>query len=372
MTIPLAPYIIDSITTPAFLNNALTTAGWYIDFIGHVYWKGVPGSAKTISSAGGKISLRFGAVTFANPSTTLRIGIQDVSTLLGPPARGDGNHDVFADLVGGTDTISANQGRSIPMETGSKSIGHGQLIAIRADLTSVAGGDSIEVSSYDTSLAKSYPGVIYNAATLTTQGSVPIALLEADDGTIGWLLGTRFIDSITSRTFDSGTAGADEYTSIWQAPEQWKIAGICFHGRFNVAGGLAKVIIYSTPLGTPVVEKEFTVDTNQVSTNVSSGVAEIPFSSLYTMPANTKIALALTPQDTNGDIIAIELGLGSTINGRKTPFEGGEFGFQFSKGTRIDGSGAFTEDADSIMMIGPILAGIAQPAAATTIINVME
>lgn len=369
--IALLPYLADSIASPAFVSTALTTAGWYVDFIGHVYWKGAPAS-KTISSAGGKISLRFGAVTFANGGTNLRIGIQDVSALLGPPGRGDGNHDVSADLVGGTDTITANAARQTAMETGSKSIAHGQLIAIRSELTTVAGGDSVAVSYYDTNITPNYPFVTVNSSSLTSPGAIPIALLEADDGTIGWLIGTRLIDSITTRTFDSGTAGADEYSSILQSPDQWKIAGICFHGRFAVPDGECKAIIYSSPLGTPVVEKEVTIDTNKVSTNAANGRVDVLFPSLYTMPANTKIALALMPLDVSGDAVVMEFGLGSAINGRKVPFEHDGFNFQWSKGTRLDGTGAFTEDGDSIMMIGPILAGIAQPPSTVTLIQVVD
>lgn len=356
------------------VDLVLDAVGEYVDFIGQVYWDGAPGSAKTISNTAGKISLRFGAVTFSNPSTNIRIGIQDLDTTTSAPGRGDGIYDVQSDLVGGTDTITANTGRQTAVETGTKNITHGQLIAIRVEMTARGGTDSVAVSAYDTNAGQSYPAVTFNSGSPTTSGTLPIALLESDDGTIGWIQGTRFIDNITLRTFDSGTAGADEYASLFQSPYQWHVIGICFRGRFAVASGIATAILYSDPLGSPVAERQRAIDTDQVGGNssASNALQEIFFTTSYVLTPNTKIALALQPQSTTGDVAVYELGLGTTINGRSTPFGGGEFDFQWSKGTRLDGSGAFTESTNDIMLIGPILAGITQPAAATTIINVME
>ena len=71
---------------------------------------------------------------FSNGSTNLRIGLQDVT-----PATGfeDGTFDVYADLVGGTDTIAEDVILATPMESGTKTVTHGDLLAIAIEMTAV-------------------------------------------------------------------------------------------------------------------------------------------------------------------------------------------------------------------------------------------
>ncbi len=102
------------------INNAtMDGAGESQAFIGKVFLEAGTGS-KTISSAGGKIRWRSGTVTFANAGTNFRIGIQDVAST----GLEDGTFDVYADLVGGTDTITGSADQLTAMETGTKTISH--------------------------------------------------------------------------------------------------------------------------------------------------------------------------------------------------------------------------------------------------------
>src|SRR5687768_973556 len=110
-------------------GNTLNAATDKTCLVGHVYWEGRAAS-KTISSSGGAIMFRAGAVTFANGSTTLDVGIQDVDSANGPVVRGDGTFDVKKTHQGGTDTINATAFNTISMATGSKTITHGDLVAV--------------------------------------------------------------------------------------------------------------------------------------------------------------------------------------------------------------------------------------------------
>lgn len=83
VTIPtglLYPFATDSQgTTPKASANgtAMDAATEKTAMIGRVYISGRPGSAKTISAAGGgSISFRTGTVTFANAGTTIALGIK--------------------------------------------------------------------------------------------------------------------------------------------------------------------------------------------------------------------------------------------------------------------------------------------------------
>lgn len=355
-----AIYPIESFPSATFASASalIDAAGETCDIYGFVHWDGEPASAKTVSSAGGKITIRFAAVTFADAGTTLRIGIQDVDPAAGPPARGDGTHDVSADLVGGTDTITANAPRETAMETGSKSIAHGDLICIRAELISRVSPDSLQVNNL-TNVFQGQPyGVTLNSTT--DASAMPTALITADDGTVGWIDGGVFYDSITQRNFDSTTATADEYASIITFPIGMDVAGYWFHGRMFTADGLVKCILYTDPLGTPVIATSVTIDTNRLTTNSFGGLNRAMFPAAVNIPANTKFAVSVQPQDAIGDCLVSELLLGSTITGRTLPFR--TLGGTWSKGTRLDATGALTEDVNSIMMIGPVINAIDIPA----------
>lgn len=355
LTVRSPENLLDS-AAPAIFSLTIDAVGEYVDFWGHVYWDGAP-TSKVLSSAGGAIVLRFhSSNTFANASTNLRIGIQDVNATTGTPARGDGTYDVQADLVGGTDTITNSVLRSTAMESGTKTISHGQLIAIRIEMTARGGVDSVQVShSGPNNIAYSYPGITHNTASPAAAFNTPIVQLVADDGTAGWLVGATLMETATNRVFDSATATADEYASIIQFPIELSICGLCFMGQWTTAGGLCKAILYSDPLGTPVAEREVTIDTDQKH-EAQSRIVRVLFASAYTVPANTKIALSLQPQDASGDVSTYEIALGSAITGRMKQHQ--PLGGTWSKGTRLDATGALTEDADAIMLIGALVDGI--------------
>src|SRR5262245_7617591 len=95
--------------------GALNAANLIFANIGQVYIDGSPGGTKTISAAGGgKICNMYGGVTFANGTSKIDIGIQDVSAA-GFPVAPDGTFDVKRTMTGGVDTITASAWNEIPM-----------------------------------------------------------------------------------------------------------------------------------------------------------------------------------------------------------------------------------------------------------------
>lgn len=334
----------------------------YIDYIGQVWWEDQPAAAKTVSSAGGAIVARYSGVTFANAGTTMRVGIQDVDLTLGPPARGDGTFDVSADLVGGTDTITATL--ETPMETGTKSIAHGALVAIRFLLVSRAGADTISLVPIgcNNTINPNIPHVTQNTGTPTfVQSQLPNVLLKADDGTYGWLVGAGWGESVVESTFDSAS-NPDEYGSLVNFPEEKIIWGVGWVGRIIGDGGSYKAILYTDPLGSPSAAREVTIDTDAHSG--FGGRAEILnlFSSSIKIAAGTDIFVALQPQDANGDVAVQEIVLGSNAGaGKPWRCEGGVW----RKGTRLNASGAVSETTTSRMLVGPVIGGVVPGAGAS-------
>ena len=120
--------------------------------IGHLMLENPLGGSKTISSAGGgSIVWRTGAVTFANASTTFRVGLQDLSTS-SAPAQGDGTFDVQAAFTGGGGGVTASSVQTSVMTTGTKTLSHGDKIAISFSMAARGGTDSVVVSINDSGM----------------------------------------------------------------------------------------------------------------------------------------------------------------------------------------------------------------------------
>ena len=334
----------------------IDAAGESVHFIGTCYIDGRPAAAKTLSAAGGTISWNPGAITFANAGTTLRIGIQDVDGTNGTPARGDGTHDVYADLVGGTDTITATTWREDAMETGTKDITHGQLITIVFNLESRGGADSIQVRTHSSGLTTNFPTVTLEApdATFAVQASLPIALITFDDGTLGWIYGSMLSSALGTVSLDVNSA-ADEIASIFQFSRPTPIDGLWFYGLLETAagGGTTELILYSDPEGTPAAVSggTLTLDHEQRS---SSGVSRYFVENLpavIVLSANTKYAVAVRPTSTEN--VTIHNNDVAAANHLKS-MPGGT---QAYYGTRAGQTGAFSTTTTRRLWAGVIACG---------------
>ncbi len=327
-------------------NSTVDAAGESYTGIGRIHLEAGSGT-KTISSSGGKIYVRFGNATFANAGTNLRIGIQDVAAT----GLEDGTFDVYADLVGGTDTITANTIRITAMETGSKNISHGDLIAISCELTTRGGADTLQINKYIGSFTD-VNAVVFPYATADTGAGptrsasistgVPAFLVEFDDGSLGWFeffyLGYNFGTAPLLMTYASDSA-TDEYSAVFKVPFPCSINGAGVWMTSVASTDDFELILYSDPLGTPVPERTVTVDADYTSAATAIiGTYHTGFSP-FTLSANTYYAIAVRPTTTN----QISLGyydLGSGNEKMKTPTI---FGTNIKLAGRADQTGAFTE-----------------------------
>lgn len=342
-------------TTLGFQTSTIDAANEYFDQYGYLHWVGTPQPAtKDVTSGGGAIVTSFGTVTFANGTTNMRIGIQDVDVATGRPARGDGTYDVSADLVGGTDTVTSDTLRNTAMETGSKSIAEGQLICVRTEFTARGGADSVVVNAFSTA-SNHLPGCTANTGVVANVVGIPNLLVLADDGTVGYLLGSGLAETITVRTFDSATAVSDEYASLVSWPFSVDVYGMLIRGRTTTAAGVLDCMLYTTPLGTPAAQRTTSVDTDQESGAGASGNLWVAFSSPYTVPANTQVALAVRPTTATSDVTVFDLDIGAISSGANL-YKG--LGGTWSKGTRLDNTGAFSEDTGAFMSIGAIVTAV--------------
>lgn len=292
---------------PTAVDQVLDAAGEVCYLVGNVVLPARTGS-KTISAAGGGlIHWMPGAatITFANASTNLRVGIQDVSTSGGPP-RGDGTHDVYADLVGGTDTITAQTWRSDAMESGTKTITHGDKVAIAWDMTARGGTDLVRVGGARiiTDNTSNNPGstLVTSGPTYTAQAALPFCVLAFDDGTLGYIDGAWFTSTGAAFVGVSINTGStpDEVCNIFRTEGPVSIDALKAVLSLDSFSADLELILYSDPLGTPSVVEALTFDASHGSVTGAYRVTSIPLTAVRALSANTDYAVAIRPTTANG------------------------------------------------------------------------
>lgn len=332
-------------TMPAFNWNAVSgvtvdAAGESCTAIGRVFLEAGAGS-KVISPSGGKIHWLTGpAVTFANAGTTVRVGVQDV----GSSGIEDGTFDVHGDLVGGTDTISASAIQSTPMGSGTKTIAHGDLIAVSVEAIARGGSDAILVARASAGIPMGAFVFPYSSADTGSgparQTQLMPVVIEFDDGTLGWIewvLPFHNIQSPSSTNFNN-TSTPDEYAAMFKLPFRVGVNGFAL-GLGNIASGdELELILYADPLGSPTaiatvaMDSDFTGSTSTISAMWASFTSKI-------LKAHTWYAAAVRPTTANN----ITVNYANLLSGndklkRLTPF-----GSNLQWVSRSDQSGAFSE-----------------------------
>ena len=291
-------------------SATLDAAGEEVHFVGQISLQnGSSGGSKTISSAGGKIHLRFGTTTFANAGTTVRVGLGAVSTTLNPPALSGSpaaTPDVYDDLVGATDTITSSTIKTITMSTGTKTISHGDFVAISINMSARGGADSVVVSfslPLENATTPMPVTSTYIASTWARVSGVGSAVIEFDDGTFGWLDSSLELtpiyssNSLVSVSHNVSTGTADEYGNLIRFPVACGVHGARFYYAPTSASADYEIILYSNPLGTPVAERTATVDATMLG--ITTGICTIMFSSPFVVTASTDYAITIRPTTAN-------------------------------------------------------------------------
>lgn len=340
-------YRLDGV--PAFASAQINAAGEMFAIIGHVYFLAGPGTAKTFSSAGGGIQWRTGSTTWANSASRIRVGVQDVHTTAGPvgqPTETWDANDPYSELVQGTDTLTANTWRTDLMEAGTRTLTHGDLIAIVWDMTVLGGADSGTISGIATATtAYNLPVVgLKTSGAWAASGQIPNAIIQCDDGTLCVIRGTLPASALTTRTFANNTATADEYGNVLTPAFKSDIDGL-----FAIIDpdGDFELKFYSTPTGTPTEEQEIAVDLN--ITSAAAGGAMVVACGAESMAAATAYAVTVRPSTTTA-VTMTEVVVNAAAHLGFWP--GGEGCY---KCTRLDDTGNFTLTTTARMLCGVMI-----------------
>lgn len=274
-----------------------------IQLFGSVYLAAGSGS-KTFGTSGSALGWMVGAsITFASGST-LRVGVKQASqiaTATGPSIRatiGAAAFDVYDDLVGGTDTITATTWREDAMSAGTPfTVNHGDLIAVCFHLDTSSGTPSVKVRGF--SAASGAPNnmnmptsVLVTAGpahTVATQS--PMIVFTFDDGTLGWLDPTFVYSASGTETIGNTNLFGNQFTptaNIWVDAIAMQAA---FAGTTNADFGLM-----SDPAGTPafISNASFSIDPQQIGNAAGANrVYTRCFSQEIALTASTAYAIAM-------------------------------------------------------------------------------
>jgi hypothetical protein len=330
--------------------GTLDATGEAIYMVGTCFLPARSGSKTISSGGGGKIGWLAGTATFGDAGTELRIGVQDLHAGTGEEMVGaDDTPDVYAILIGGTDTITTNTWHTTTMETGTKTIAHGDKIAISFNMVSRVSPDSVLIRGI-ASTAQVFPGVTQQVAgpAYSAVGMLPNAIIEFDDGTFGWIDGS-FITStgatFTNTSIQVGSAGADEFGTIFRVPYPCQVDALYAVTGPTVAASDYELILYSDPLGTPAVIEAITVigDHAQVT---SARYGEYPLTTIRSLTANTDYLVSVRP--TTANVVSI-----TTIDvAAAGHMVSHPYGTDSNIAKRIDNAGAFTETTTQRMFSG--------------------
>jgi hypothetical protein len=335
-----------------------------IALMGEVMWAGAPTTAKTMGATS-KIWFKTSSITFADASTNLRIGIQDIATTTVTSIQPDGTFDVYADVAGNSGLITSsddNVTKSITLSTsGSKDISHGDLIAVVFDMTARGGSDTFTLLGWSTGGYRIMPTSRgYNSSTwqgIASAIPIPMIMLEANDGTLGIFRYAPFIPvnngtSGGSSTYDFDSATTyDEYGLIFQVPFRCKVNGVIIAMGTEVSAAADCTLrLYSTPLGTPTEMVAKTLLGEQ-SIGYSDDRPRVYTFAETELAPNTDYCIALEATST-GDI---NLGY-MTLNSEAHRAVNGLANCRL--GRRANQTGAFGEVTDSYPLMAVLISAI--------------
>jgi hypothetical protein len=326
--------------------TTMDAAGESCALIGYVNLSTGPGTSKVISSAGGGfIHWPAGTATFANGTTNVRVGINDVSAGLE-----DGTHDVYGDLTGGGGGITASTMNRTAMTSGTKTIAHGDLIAVVVEMTARGGADAVQVTRSPITNGALVPYGTHDIGSGVVRGltSVMRCAIEFDDGTLGWFDGCLGCLLAAQSAFSSGSV-PDEYALVFTLPFRASVSGLWAVMNATAQPDDYEFNLYSDPLGTPVAERTFTQDADIGDVTTGGQIFSRPFTSAYILEPNTVYAIAMRPTTANTlGFYTMSFGTNGA-NIRKAT----ALGANWSMYSRTDQTGAFgSQDTTKLPMFG--------------------
>lgn len=284
-----------------------------------------------------KIHFRFGAVTKAGGSG-LTVSLQDINAASGSGPFPDEVQDQTVAIANGDAGFTSNAWYTTGNLSADRAVSHGDKLAVvwEYDGAGRLGADSVVISGLllTSQDAKAiFPTTsLKTTSWLATPQTAPNVIFEMSDGTFGTFAGDSIpLSAFTSHSFNSGTAGADEFAAKITLPFACKCDGAFVRVNAGTASNF-EVILYD---GTTAIASQ-AIDGNEV--------AGLPNRLLYlswtevTLTAGTAYRLAVRPTTVN-NVTVTSHDVASASHW--VCFQGGQ---DICYSTRVD-SGSWTDTA---------------------------
>lgn len=339
---PLVPIGLGGSNLGAYLNGytnvTIDAANEACSFIGQLFWE--DGGSHTVDTTGSSsLQWRSSTVTFANAGTTFLVGLAAVDTATGSAAPRAVNSsdvitmDVYASFTGGGGGVTASAWQTSVPTSGTKTIAHGDLIAMSFQMTARGGADTIQVSyaNHNSGNFSQRPTVgTFVGAAYAAGGGVPNAVVVASDGTLGFFFGGSVYSLTAGTAFNSGST-PNERGNVIIPPVPGRAHGFVYNTSLAGSSSDFDLVLYSDPLGTPSAQKTVSIDANTMGVNTSNNFGVALFASPYTFTASQPLAAIYKPT-TGNNITPIYLTLGNSAHQKAMSLGAGAYAVNRSSG----------------------------------------
>lgn len=288
-------------TNIASMNSVSHSANEYsVQFYGRLFWE--DGGTHTIDTTGASsIGVRTQNIVTASPATVMKIGLASMNFAAGPPGRAfmSGNQVVF-DVYsehGTTRPLTSNAWNTLVPTSGSKTIAHNDIVVYATQLSVKGGTDTFTMMAMQAVTSAAMPGQTLWQDAWIAGSNIPIVVFCASDGTLGYIAGGYITNSNVTLIPYNNTSNPREYGNIFRTPFPCMLHGFYLPNHQSVASADASLMLYSTPFGTPVVERSLFLDGNAVpNLNIVTNLAYQTFATPFNIAANTDYVMALKPE----------------------------------------------------------------------------
>jgi hypothetical protein len=273
---------------PAATSTVIDASGEKVAWVGQVFTPNR--GSKNIQTVG----FLPGAITAAGGSN-MRLSLQNVDTTTGFPFRPDGTQDQTVDFLISAPTASTWY------QTGNlsatRTVAHGDLIAVVLEFETFAGADVFNVQNLSTSSTLNGNwGLSHFTASWGKINVMPNVVLGFDDGSFGTLSAGAFpFASLTTDTISSSST-PDEVALRFTVPFACKLDGAWIAFSSAAAGRNFDVVLYE---GTSALA---TVPIDADTTNATAGTVYLVHFAEQTLAPSTVYYVAAKPTTTGNGV----------------------------------------------------------------------
>jgi hypothetical protein len=275
-----------------FTLNAANENG---QVVGTIFMQGGSGTKTISAGGGGSIFIWAGSSTWATASSELRVGIEDLSSA----GIGDTTQDVYGAKIAGTDSIVAPHLINWDMTSGTKTLTHGDPIAISTRMPVRAGADSVAFGTWTWTPGYAGTGRPYGVANSAKTSEMLYAVIKFDDGTYGWIQGAQNIQAPAATVTYGNASTPDEYIATFTVSVPIQISRIGQPIDDAAAADLYDLNLFTDPYGTPTAVRTVNVDPDAFTNEGATPMFIFTDIAVYTLIPGVTYGIGQRPSTAN-------------------------------------------------------------------------